>query len=130
MNKFDEKFQFFVFIDEKKFKIFDLHREFLKNFKFDDKIKNVVTIKMTKIIIFRDLTNRKSTKLLKMFFFSIFKKHFFSLKKMYSIFLNIYNELCAEHEIFKKNKIKRLHKYCNFIVFLFIQNIVIENDVK
>ena len=86
MNKFDEKFQFFASADEKKFEFFDMHRKFLKNSDFDDEIKNVVTMKMKKNFVPRDLTNRKLTKLLKTFFFSIFKKHRFSLKKMFSIF--------------------------------------------
>ena len=129
-NKSNEKFQFFVFVVEKKSEIFDLHCEFLKNSEFDDKIKSVVTTKMKKIIIFRDLTNKKLIKLLKTFFFFDIQKTFFFIEKNIFDFLNIYDELCAEHEIFEKNKIKRLHKYCNFIVFLFIQNIVIENDLK
>ena len=125
-----KKFQFFVFAVEKKFEFFDMHRKFSKNSNFDDEIENVATAKMKKNFVFRDLTNKKLTKLLKTFFFFDIQKISFFIEKNVFDFLNIYNELCAEHEIIEKNKIKRLHKYCNFIVFLFIQNIAIENDLK
>ena len=104
-NKLDEKFQSFAFVAEKKSEIFDLHREFLKNFDFDDKIESVAITKMKKIIISRDLTNRKLTKLLKTFFFLDTQKAFFFTKKNVFDFLNIYDELCAEHEIFDKKKL-------------------------
>ena len=68
-NKFDEKFQFFVSVVEKKFEFFDMHRKFSKNSDFDDKIKDVATTKIKKNFVFRDLTNRKLTELLKTFFF-------------------------------------------------------------
>ena len=72
-NKLDEKFQFFVSAVEKKCEFFDFHREFLKNFYFDDKIKNVAIAKMKKIIILCDFTNKKLTELLKTFFFQYSK---------------------------------------------------------
>ena len=119
-NKFDEKFQFFVSAAEKKPEFFDMHRKFSKNSDFDDEIKNVATAKMKKDFVSRDLTNKKLTELLKTFFFFEIQKTLFFIEKNVFDFLNIYDELCAEHEIIEKNKIKRLHKYCNFTVFLFI----------
>ena len=59
---------------------------FRKNSNFDNEIKNVATAKMKKNFVLRDSTNRKLTKLLKTFFFSIFKKHRYLLQKMFSIF--------------------------------------------
>ena len=88
-NKFDEKFQFFVSVIEKKSEFFNMHRKFSKNSDFNDEIENVATAKMKKNFVPRDLTNRKLAELLKTFFFSIFKKHRFSLKKMFSIFENL-----------------------------------------
>ena len=130
-NKFDEKFQFFVFTAEKKSEFFDMHREFSKSFNFDNKIKNVATAKMKKKnFVSRDLTNKKLTELLKTFFFFNIQKTSFFIEKNVFDFLNIYDELYAKHEIIEKNKIKRLHIYCNFTVFLFIQNITIENNLK
>ena len=130
MNKFDEKFQFFVSAVEKKFEFFDMHQEFSKNSDFDGEIKNVAIAKMKKNFVFRDLTNKKLAELLKTFFFFDIQKISFFIEKNVFDFFNIYDELYAEHEIIEKNKIKRLHKYCNFIVFLFIQSIAIENDLK
>ena len=75
-NKFDEKFQSFVFAVEKKSEFFDMHREFSKSSDFDDEIKNVATAKMKKNFVFRDLTNRKLTELLKTFFFFRYSKNF------------------------------------------------------
>ena len=129
-NKFDEKFQFFVSAAEKKSEFFNMHRKFSKSSDSDDEIENVATTKMKKDFVFRDLTNRKLAELLKTFFFFDIQKTSFFIKKNVFDFLNIYDKLCAEHEIIEKNKIKRLHKYCNFIVFLFIQSIAIENDLK
>ena len=129
-NKFDEKFQSFVFAAEKKSELFDMHREFSKSSNFDDEIENVATAKMKKNFVPRDLTNRKLAELLKTFFFFDIQKASFFIEKNVFDFLNIYDELYAEHKIIKKNKIKRLHKYCNFIAFLFIQSIAIENDLK
>ena len=85
---------------------------------------------MKKNFVFYDLTNRKLTELLKTFFFFDIQKISFFIEKNIFDFLNIYDKLCAEHEIIEKNKIKRLHIYCNFTVFLFIQNIAIKNDLK
>ena len=104
-NKFDEKFQFFVFAAEKKSEFFDMHREFSKNFDFDDEIENVATAKMKKNFVFRDLTNKKLIKLLKTFFFSIFKKHRFSLKKMFSIFWTFMTNCALSMKLSKKIKL-------------------------
>ena len=66
-NKFDEKFQSFISAAEKKFEFFNMHRKFSKNFDFNDEIQNVAKAKMKKNFVFRDLTNKKLTKLLKTF---------------------------------------------------------------
>ena len=58
--------------------------------------------------MFCNLINRKLTELLKTFFlFDIQKPLFFTEKNVFD-FLNIYNELCAEHKIIEKNKIVNL----------------------
>ena len=129
-NKFDEKFQFFASVAEKKSEFFDMHRKFSKSFNFDDEIKNVAIAKMKKNFVSRDLTNKKLTELLKTFFFFNIQKTSFFIEKNVFDFLNIYDELCAKNKIIEQNKIKRLHKYCNFTVFLIIQSIAIENDLK
>ena len=104
-NKFDEKFQFFVSAVEKKSEFFDMHREFSKSSDFNDEIKNVATTKMKKNFMSRDSTNRKLTKLLKTFFFSIFKKHRFSLKKMFLIFWTFMTNYALNMKLSKKIKI-------------------------
>ena len=116
-NKFDEKFQFFVFTAEKKSEFFDMHREFSKSFNFDDKIKNVATAKMKKDFVPRDLTNRKLTELLKTFFFSIFKKHRFSLKKMFSIFWTFMTNCTLNIKLLKKRKLNVCINIVNSLYF-------------
>ena len=82
-----------------------MHREFSKNSNFDDEIENVVTAKMKKDFVFRDLTNRKLIELLKTFFFSIFKKFRFSLKKIFSIFWTFITNYALNMKLLKKIKL-------------------------
>ena len=104
-NKFDEKFQFFVFVVEKKSEFFNMHRKFSKSLNFNNEIKNVATAKMKKDFVSRDLINRKLAELLKTFFFSIFKKHRFSLKKMFSIFWTFMTNCALNMKLSKKIKL-------------------------
>ena len=104
-NKFNEKFQSFVSAAEKKFEFFDMHRKSSKNSDFDNEIENVATTKMKKNFVSRDLTNKKLAELLKRFFFSIFKKHRFSLKKMFSIFWTFMTNCALNMKSSKKIKL-------------------------
>ena len=104
-NKFDEKFQFFVSAAEKKSEFFNMFWKLSKSSDSDDEIENVATAKMKKDFVFCDLTNRKLTELLKTFFFSIFKKHRFSLKKMFSIFWTFMTNCALNMKLSKKIKL-------------------------
>ena len=114
-NKFNEKFQFFVSVVEKKFEFFDMHRKFSKNSDFDNEIENVATTKIKKDFGLRDLINRKLIKLLKTFFF-ILKKHHFSLKKMFSIFETFMTSYALSMKSSKKIK---LNVCINVVILLY-----------
>ena len=82
-----------------------MYRKFSKSFDFNNEIKNVATTKMKKDFISRDLTNRKLIELLKTFFFSIFKKFRFSLKKIFSIFWTFITNYALNMKLLKKIKL-------------------------
>ena len=74
------------------------------------------------------MTNRELAGVLRNFFYFDTQNAFCFNDENVIDFLDIYEKMCSAHDVFEKNKIKRLHRYCTFAIDQYIRNIFIKKN--